>query len=249
MASKSSTLRKTATKSSAKTVSKSSAKGATVKSVEKYAPTKKQLAPLHIAIAGNIGAGKTTLTTLLAKNMKWEPHFEDVDDNPYLNDFYEDMQRWSFNLQIFFLNSRFEQITRIRQSGKTVIQDRTIYEDAHIFAPNLHSMGLMTTRDFNNYQDLFNLMSKFVSPPDLLIYLRGSVPTLVNQIAKRGRDYENSIRIDYLKRLNERYEAWISTYEQGKLLVIDIDDLNFADNPEDLGKIVNKINAEINGLF
>jgi deoxyadenosine/deoxycytidine kinase len=249
MATKSSTLRKTATKSSAKTVSKSSAKGATVKSGEKYAPTKKQLAPLHIAIAGNIGAGKTTLTTLLAKNMKWEPHFEDVDDNPYLNDFYEDMQRWSFNLQIFFLNSRFEQITRIRQSGKTVIQDRTIYEDAHIFAPNLHSMGLMTTRDFNNYQDLFNLMSKFVSPPDLLIYLRGSVPTLVNQIAKRGRDYENSIRIDYLKRLNERYEAWISTYEQGKLLVIDIDDLNFADNPEDLGKIVNKINAEINGLF
>ena len=204
---------------------------------------------MHIAVAGNIGAGKTTLTTLLSKHYGWEPHFEEVEDNPYISDFYEDMQRWSFNLQIFFLNSRFEQITRIRQSGKTVIQDRTIYEDAHIFAPNLHSMGLMTTRDFNNYQDLFNLMSKFVSPPDLLIYLRGSVPTLVNQIAKRGRDYENSIRIDYLKRLNERYEAWISTYEQGKLLVIDIDDLNFADNPEDLGKIVNKINAEINGLF
>ena len=219
------------------------------KAGEKYAPTKKQLVPLHIAIAGNIGAGKTTLTQLLAKNMKWEAHYEDVDDNPYLNDFYEEMQRWSFNLQIFFLNSRFEQITRIRQSGKTIIQDRTIYEDAHIFAPNLHAMGLMTTRDFNNYLSLFNLMSKFVSPPDLLIYLRASVPTLVNQIARRGREYENSIRIDYLKRLNERYEAWISTYEQGKLLIIDIDDLNFADNPEDMGMIINKINAEINGLF
>jgi deoxyadenosine/deoxycytidine kinase len=225
------------------------AKASPVKATEKYTPTKKQLTPLHIAIAGNIGAGKTTLASLLAKNMKWEPHYEDVDDNPYLNDFYEDMQRWSFNLQIYFLNSRFEQITRIRQSGKTVIQDRTIYEDANIFAPNLHSMGLMTTRDFNNYQQLFQLMTKFVSPPDLLIYLRASVPTLVNQIARRGREYENSIRIDYLKRLNERYEAWISTYEQGKLLIIDIDDLNFADNPEDMGKIINKINAEINGLF
>ena len=165
---------------------------------------KKSVIPMHIAVAGNIGAGKTTLTTLLAKNMKWEPHFEDVDDNPYLNDFYEDMQRWSFNLQIYFLNSRFQQVMRIRQSGKTVIQDRTIYEDAQIFAPNLHAMGLMTTRDFNNYQALFNLMAKFISPPDLLVYLRGSVPALVSQIQKRGRDYENSIRIDYLKRLNER---------------------------------------------
>ncbi len=246
---------KTVTKSSSKKNVKQTpakapaAKSVTVKATEKYIPTKKLLTPLHIAVAGNIGAGKTTLTNLLAKNMKWEPHYEDVDDNPYLNDFYEDMQRWSFNLQIYFLNSRLDQITRIRQSGKTVIQDRTIYEDAHIFAPNLHSMGLMTTRDFNNYQQLFQLMSKFVSPPDLLIYLRASVPTLVNQIARRGRDYENSIRIDYLKRLNERYEAWISTYEQGKLLIIDIDDLNFADNPEDMGKIINRINAEINGLF
>ena len=250
MASKPVTLKKNPSKSTAKdSVKPTSTKTSTVKSTEKYSPTKKQLSPLHIAIAGNIGAGKTTLATLLAKNLKWEPHYEDVDDNPYLNDFYDDMQRWSFNLQIYFLNSRFEQITKIRQSGKTVIQDRTIYEDANIFAPNLHAMGLMTTRDFNNYQSLFNLMIKFVSPPDLMIYLRGSVPTLVNQIARRGRDYENSIRIDYLKRLNERYEAWISTYDQGKLLVIDIDDLNFADNPEDLGKIINKINAEINGLF
>ncbi|HRH67065.1 MAG TPA: deoxynucleoside kinase [Bacteroidia bacterium] len=250
MASKPVTLKKSTTKSTSKEPVKTpSSKTSTVKSAEKYSPTKKQLAPLHIAIAGNIGAGKTTLATLLAKTLKWEPHYEDVDDNPYLNDFYDDMQRWSFNLQIYFLNSRFEQITKIRQSGKTVIQDRTIYEDANIFAPNLHAMGLMTTRDFNNYQSLFSLMNKFVSPPDLMIYLRGSVPTLVNQIARRGRDYENSIRIDYLKRLNERYEAWISTYDQGKLLVIDIDDLNFADNPEDLGKIINKINAEINGLF
>jgi deoxyadenosine/deoxycytidine kinase len=251
MASKTTTVRKPNAK---KNVKATSAKSAVVnvvseKAPEKYSPTKKQLTPLHIAIAGNIGAGKTTLTGLLAKNMKWEAHYEDVDDNPYLNDFYNDMQRWSFNLQIYFLNSRFEQITRIRKSGKTIIQDRTIYEDAHIFAPNLHSMGLMTTRDFNNYLELFKLMSKFVSPPDLLIYLRASVPTLVNQIAKRGRDYENSIRIDYLKRLNERYEAWISTYDQGKLLIIDIDDMNFAEKQEDLGKIVNRINAEINGLF
>lgn len=204
---------------------------------------------MHIAVAGNIGSGKTTLTSLLAKNLKWEPHFEDVDDNPYLNDFYEDMQRWSFNLQIYFLNSRFNQILKIRKSNKTVIQDRTIYEDAYIFAPNLHAMGLMTTRDFNNYLELFNLMSNFVQPPDLLIYLRGSVPALVNQIQKRGRAYENSIRLDYLKRLNERYEAWISQYELGKLLIIDIDDINFAENPEHLGMVINKINGELHGLF
>lgn len=204
---------------------------------------------MHIALAGNIGSGKTTLTTLLAKNYKWEPHYEDADDNPYLNDFYEDMQRWSFNLQIYFLNTRFNQVNKIRKSGKTVIQDRTIYEDAYIFAPNLHAMGLMTTRDFNNYITLFNLMNTFIAPPDLLIYLRGSVPALVNQIQRRGRDYENAIRLDYLKRLNERYEAWISTYEMGKVLIIDIDNNNFADNPEDLGIVVNKINAEINGLF
>jgi deoxyadenosine/deoxycytidine kinase len=204
---------------------------------------------MHIAVAGNIGSGKTTLTTLLAKNFKWEPHYEDVDDNPYLNDFYEDMQRWSFNLQIYFLNTRFSQVARIMKSGKTVIQDRTIYEDANIFAPNLHAMGLMTTRDFKNYQDLFTLMTEFIKPPDLLIYLRGSVPALVKQIEKRGRAYENSIRIDYLRRLNERYEAWISTYEHGKMLVIDIDEINFAENQEHLGMIVNRVNAELNGLF
>jgi len=204
---------------------------------------------MHIAIAGNIGSGKTTLTTLLAKHYNWQAHFEDADDNPYLNDFYEDMQRWSFNLQIYFLNSRFNQVLKIRKSGKNVIQDRTIYEDAYIFAPNLHSMGLMTTRDFENYFSLFNLMDSFVQPPDLLIYLRASVPTLVNQIQKRGRDYENSIRLDYLKRLNERYEAWISTYNHGKLLIIEVDNLNFAESNEDLGVIVNKIDAEIHGLF
>lgn len=204
---------------------------------------------MHIAIAGNIGSGKTTLTSLLAKQFKWEPHFEDVDDNPYLNDFYDDMQRWSFNLQIYFLNSRFNQINQIKKSGKTIIQDRTIYEDAYIFAPNLHAMGLMTTRDFNNYSDLFALMNTFITPPDLLIYLRGSVPALVNQIQKRGRAYENTIRIDYLKRLNERYEAWISTYELGKLLVVDIDDINFAENHDHMGEIVNRVNAELHGLF
>ena len=204
---------------------------------------------MHIAIAGNIGSGKTTLTTLLAKQYGWKAHFEDADDNPYLNDFYEEMQRWSFNLQIYFLNSRFSQVLDIRKSGKTVIQDRTIFEDAYIFAPNLHAMGLMTTRDFENYFSLFKLMDNFIQPPDLLIYLRASVSTLVGQIAKRGRDYENSIRIDYLKRLNERYEAWISTYDQGKLLIIDVDTNKFGENAEDLGIIINKINAEINGLF
>lgn len=204
---------------------------------------------MHIALAGNIGSGKTTLTTQLAKHYKWEPHYEDADDNPYLNDFYDEMQRWSFNLQIYFLNTRFNQVNKIRKSGKTVIQDRTIYEDAFIFAPNLHAMGLMTTRDFNNYITLFNLMNSFIAPPDLLIYLRGSVPSLVNQIQRRGRDYENAIRLDYLKRLNERYEAWISTYEMGKILIIDIDNTNFADKPEDLGLVINKIDAEIHGLF
>jgi len=204
---------------------------------------------MHIAIAGNIGSGKTTLTGLLAKHFGWEAHYEDVEDNPYLNDFYEDMQRWSFNLQIYFLNSRFNQILEIRKKAKTVIQDRTIYEDAYIFAPNLHSMGLMSTRDFENYFTLFNLMSSLIQPPDLLLYLRATVPTLVNQIQKRGRKYEATIRLDYLKRLNERYEAWIETYNLGKLLIIEADDHNFPDNTEDLSKVIDKINAEIHGLF
>jgi len=204
---------------------------------------------MHIAVAGNIGSGKTTLTRLLAKHYKWEPHYEDVDDNPYLTDFYENMQRWSFNLQVFFLNSRFNQILEIRKSGKNIIQDRTIYEDAFIFAPNLHSMGLMSTRDFDNYHSLFKLMTSLVDPPDLLIYLRSSVPNLVDQIAKRGRKYENSIRLDYLKRLNERYEAWISGYEDGKLLIIDVDNTDFTGKTDDLRNVVNKIDAEIHGLF
>lgn len=204
---------------------------------------------MHIALSGNIGSGKTTLTELLAKHYKWEAHYEDVDENPYLNDFYGDMQRWSFNLQIFFLNSRFNQIQEIRGSGKDVIQDRTIYEDAHIFAPNLHAMGLMTTRDFDNYFALFSSMEGHVPAPDLLIYLRASVPTLVNQIQQRGRKYEESIRLDYLKRLNERYEAWISTYNKGKLLVIDVDENNFIKDKEDLGTIISRIEAELHGLF
>ncbi len=204
---------------------------------------------MHIAVAGNIGSGKTTLTSQLAKHFKWTPHFEDADDNPYLNDFYEDMQRWSFNLQVYFLNNRFAQISRIRKGNKTVIQDRTIYEDAYIFAPNLHAMGLMTTRDFENYFSLFKLMESLVKPPDLLIYLRATVPTLVKNIQKRGRDYEASIRLDYLKRLNERYEAWISTYDSGNFVVVDVDDLNITDNPEDLGKVIRQVDAEIHGLF
>ena len=204
---------------------------------------------MHIAIAGNIGSGKTTLTTLLSKHYGWEPQFEDVDDNPYLNDFYKDMQRWSFNLQIYFLNSRFGQVQEIHKGNKDVIQDRTMYEDAHIFAPNLHAMGLMSTRDFENYQSLFKLMNNFIPAPNLLIYLRSSVSNLVDQIQKRGRDYENSIRIDYLSRLNERYEAWISSYDRGHLLIIDVDNLDFQQNKEDLGLIINKIDAEISKFF
>ncbi|HET8886910.1 MAG TPA: deoxynucleoside kinase [Salinimicrobium sp.] len=204
---------------------------------------------MHVAIAGNIGAGKTTLTRLLAKHYNWEPQYEDVLENPYLEDFYNKMERWSFNLQIFFLNSRFRQILQIRESGKKTIQDRTIYEDAYIFAPNLHAMGLMTNRDFENYRSLFDLMEKVVKGPDLLIYLRSSIPNLVSQIHKRGREYENSISIDYLSRLNERYEAWVTGYDKGNLLIIDVDTINFVDNPEDLGNIINRIDAEINGLF
>ena len=204
---------------------------------------------MHIAVAGNIGVGKTTLTGLLAKNFNWEPHYESVDNNPYLDDFYTDMQCWAFNLQVYFLNSRFGQLKEFQESGKNIIQDRTIYEDAHIFAPNLHAMGLITSRDFDNYSSLFKLMSSFVNPPDLLIYLRASVPTLVKQIQSRGRDYESSIRIDYLTRLNERYEAWISEYTSGKLLIIDTDDLDFSKNQEDLGFVVDKVNAELHGLF
>jgi deoxyadenosine/deoxycytidine kinase len=204
---------------------------------------------MHVAIAGNIGAGKTTLTKLLSKHFSWEPQFEDVLENPYLEDFYEHMARWSFNLQVYFLNSRFRQILEIRESGKDIIQDRTIYEDAYIFAPNLHAMGLMTNRDFENYRSLFDLMESVTKAPDLLIYLRSTVPNLVKQIQKRGRDYENSISIDYLNKLNDRYESWIKSYNKGKLLVFDVDDINFVENPEDLGNIINTIDAEINGLF
>ncbi|MCC7331726.1 MAG: deoxynucleoside kinase [Flavobacteriales bacterium] len=202
-----------------------------------------------VAVAGNIGSGKTTLTNLLAKHYHWETHFEDVDDNPYLNDFYNDMQRWSFNLQVYYLTSRISKIQEISKSKKPTIQDRTLYEDAYIFAPNLHSMGLMTSRDFETYFSLFKLQESFINPPDLLIYLRASVSTLVNQIQKRGRDYEESIRLDYLKRLNDRYEAWISTYDQGKILVVDVDTNNFSEKPEDLGIIINSIDAQLHGLF
>lgn len=204
---------------------------------------------MHIAIAGNIGAGKTTLTELLAKHYKWEPHFESVVDNPYLDDFYANMERWSFNLQVFFLNSRFRQIIDFHESQRDIIQDRTIYEDAHIFAPNLHSMGLLSARDYANYTSLFELMEKFIYPPDLLIYLRSSIANLVKQIQKRGREYESSISIDYLNKLNNRYEQWIESYDKGKLLIIDVDSINFVENQEDLGEIINKIDAQLYGLF
>jgi deoxyadenosine/deoxycytidine kinase len=204
---------------------------------------------MHVAIAGNIGAGKTTLTRLLAKHYKWKAQYEDVEDNPYLDDFYNKMERWSFNLQVYFLNSRFRQILDIRRDKTTIIQDRTIYEDAFIFAPNLHAMGLMTNRDYENYRSLFDLMESVTEAPDLLIYLRSSIPNLVGQIHKRGREYESSISIDYLSRLNERYEAWIDQYNKGKVIILDVDHIDFVDNTEDLGNIINKIDAEINGLF
>lgn len=202
-----------------------------------------------MAIAGNIGAGKTTLTEMLAKHYKWIPQFEDVDHNPYLNDFYEDMPRWSFNLQIYFLNNRLNQVLEIQRGTETVIQDRTIFEDAHIFAPNLHDMGLMGKRDFENYFSFFSTLKTMVSPPDLLIYLKASVPTLVAQIQKRGREYEENIRLDYLKKLNEYYNKWIDQYKEGSLLVIDVDQNKFAENEEHLGEIINKIDSQLYGLF
>ena len=204
---------------------------------------------MHIAIVGNIGAGKTTLTELLAKNYGWDPLFEAVDNNPYLEDFYSDMKRWSFNLQIYFLNTRYRQIIDIQKGGHNIIQDRTIYEDAYIFAENLHDMGLMTTRDYQNYQAIFDNITEFIKPPDLLIYLRASVPTLVNNIQRRGREYETGIRLDYLSKLNEKYQKWINGYKLGKLLILDKDNLDFANKTEDLATIVQMIEREIHGLF
>jgi deoxyadenosine/deoxycytidine kinase len=200
---------------------------------------------MHIAIAGNIGAGKTSLTELLAKHYNWEPHYEDVIDNPYLDDFYNHMERWSFNLQVYFLRSRFEQLLSFRENKKIVIQDRTIYEDAHIFAPNLNAMGLMNQRDFNNYKGIFELMESLIQGPDLLIYLRSSIPNLVNKIHKRGREYESSISIDYLSRLNERYEAWISSYDDSKLIIIDVDSLDFVGNNKDLIPIIEAVDRKL----
>ncbi len=204
---------------------------------------------MHIAIAGNIGSGKTTLTGLLAHHYKWIAQYEEVDSNPYLNDFYEDMQRWSFNLQVYFLNKRFKGIVDIKRNKQTIVQDRTIYEDACIFAPNLHAMGLMSSRDFDNYSSLFDLMISLVAPPDLVIYLKASVPTLVNQIQKRGREYEAGIRIDYLTKLNERYDEWFDSYSSGKKLILDVDTTNFSERQEDLGLVIDKVNASLHGLF
>ena len=205
--------------------------------------------PKHIAVAGNIGAGKTTLTEMLSKHYRWIPHFEDVDQNPYLFEFYEDMPRWSFNLQIYFLNSRLTQLLEISRGTETVIQDRTIYEDANIFAPNLHEMGLMSKRDYENYYAFFQTLRRMVQPPDLLIYLQASVPTLVGQIQKRGREYEENIRLDYLKRLNEYYNKWIDSYQEGPLLIVNVDKNKFAEHEEDFGQIIQKIDSQLYGLF
>jgi deoxyadenosine/deoxycytidine kinase len=204
---------------------------------------------MHIAIVGNIGAGKTTLTEMLASHFKFEPQFEAVDNNPYLEDFYSDMKRWAFNLQIFFLNSRFRHIVKLQETGIDMIQDRTIYEDAYIFAENLYDMGLMSARDFENYSNIFQSIIHYIKPPDLLIYLKASVPTLVNNIQKRGRDYESAIRLDYLSKLNDKYDKWINNYKEGKVMILDKDNLDFTKNPEDLGDIIQKIEADLFGLF
>lgn len=203
---------------------------------------------MHIAIAGNIGSGKTTLTRMLAKKYGWIPRFEPVDNNPYLEDFYSDMHRWAFNLQIYFLNKRFKEVVEISQSSETIIQDRTIFEDARIFAPNLHEMGYMSDRDFANYEDLFDLMMSLVKLPQLMIYIRSSIPTLVNHIEKRGRNFEKSISISYLSGLQQRYEDWIASYK-GNLIVIDGDKLSFEDSPEDFRSLTDIIDANLYGLF
>jgi len=203
----------------------------------------------YVAIAGNIGAGKTTLCTLLSRHFEWSVHYEDTDNNPYLFDFYNDMRRWAFNLQIYFLNSRFKQIKKILEGTETVVQDRTIYEDAHIFAPNLHEMGLIEERDFKAYLDLFQNMSSMIQAPDLLIYLKASIPTLVKHIHERGRDYEGNMSLDYLKKLNKRYDEWIESYDKGKLLIVDADEMDFIKNPEDFGQVLEKVNAQLHGLF
>jgi deoxyadenosine/deoxycytidine kinase len=203
----------------------------------------------HIAVCGNIGSGKTTLTEKLSKHYGWNPLFESVDDNPYLRDFYQDMTKWAFHVQIYFLNSRFRQVNEIQGSDKPTIQDRTIYEDAYIFAENLHQSGNMTDRDYQSYLDIFRSMISLVKPPDLLIYLKADIPKLVRQIEKRGRDFEYSIRLDYLRKLNKNYEKWINNYKDGRLLVVDVNQIDFVENVDDFSDIVNKVDLEINNLF
>ena len=204
---------------------------------------------MHIAVVGNIGAGKTTLTEMLAKHYKWDPLYETVDNNPYLEDFYNDMKRWSFNLQVYFLNSRFQQIIEIQKVNKNIIQDRTIYEDAYIFAENLHEMGLMPSRDYENYKSIFENITAFIRPPDLVIYLKASVPTLVENIQRRGREYEAGIRLDYLQKLNNKYEKWITHYNKGKVLILDKDKLDFANQDEHFSTIIAQVDHQIKGFI
>jgi len=220
-------------------------KSSILTSIINYRQIKLKMKPKHIAIAGNIGAGKTTLCELLSGHFDWEVNYESTDDNPYLQDFYNDMSRWSFNLQIYFLNNRYRQIVDIQKGDKTVIQDRSIYEDAHIFAPNLHQMGLMAERDFHNYFDLFDLMSSQVNPPDLLIYLSANVPTLVNHIQKRGRDYESTMSLNYLQSLNDKYEEWIGNYSIGKLLVLDVNALDYKNNEKDRQFVIDEVSKKL----
>jgi deoxyadenosine/deoxycytidine kinase len=203
----------------------------------------------YVAVAGNIGAGKSSLTRIISDYFKWEAFFERVDDNPYLSDFYDDMHRWSFNLQVFFLSSRFTHQRKIEEAPHSVVQDRSIYEDAEIFARNLYQMGLMSARDFENYQDLFEVMTSYLRPPSLLVYLRASVPTLVDHIQSRGREFESTIRIEYLQRLNRHYENWIERYDLGPKMIIDVDELDFVNDESDQSEIIGRIDSRLFGLF
>lgn len=204
---------------------------------------------MHIAIAGNIGSGKTTLTKMLARHYDWEPRFESVARNPYLSDYYKDISRWSFNLEVFFLKERFKDILDIAQAEKTIIQDRTIFEGVHVFTVNNYEQGNLSRRDFETYMELFDQLMSIVRLPDLMIYLRASVPHLVQNIQRRGRDYEQGMQIEYLQGINERYDDFIFNKYKGRVLVVDVDEIDYEHNPADFEGITSRIDAELFGLF